>query len=360
MSDLTRILQRMIRAEGPVSVSTYMGLALGHPRHGYYQRQDPFGAAGDFITAPEISQMFGELIGLWCVRRWCAMGRPHPFMLCELGPGRGTLMADALRAARVMPEFLNAARLHLVETSQALRLRQQQAIGRDIIWHESVMELAPLPGLIIANEFFDALPIRQFQRAGDKWHERMIALDSETGRFCFSLAPAPLRDAAMLPAAMGAAPHGAIAEICPAGRGIIACVAAQLMEHGGAALIIDYGPAESAPGDSFQAVRGHAYCDPLADPGHADVTAHVDFQSLAEAAGKAGCAIDGPLAQGRFLLQLGLAARAQRLAENASRAEQDAIRAAFHRLSDPGQMGGLFKAMALRHPGLGPSPGFEV
>jgi NADH dehydrogenase [ubiquinone] 1 alpha subcomplex assembly factor 7 len=360
MNELLQHIQAIIREQGPISLATYMGLALGHPKHGYYHSQSPFGAAGDFITAPEISQMFGELIGLWCVQRWRDMGGPREFMLCELGPGRGTLMADALRAARIAPDFLDAAHLHLVETSMVLRDAQKTAIGCAATWHDSVADLPPLPALIIANEFFDALPIRQFQRTPDGWHERMVNINPDTDQLCFALSPVPVRDDAIFPAAMRTAPSGAIAELCPAGQAILESLAAHLAAYGGAALIIDYGPAKSAVGDSFQAVRGHDYCDPLQHPGHADLTAHVDFQSLATVAQAAGCQTDGPVSQGQFLLQLGLAVRAQHLAQNATPDEQHAINSEFHRLTGPDQMGNLFKALALRHPALASSPGFEV
>lgn len=358
MNELLRHIQAMIRTEGPISLSAYMGLALGHPKYGYYHSRNPFGAAGDFVTAPEISQMFGELIGLWCVQRWRDMGSPREFMLCELGPGRGTLMADALRAARIAPDFLSAMQLHLVETSLALRQCQRAGIGRAITWHDTVADLPPLPALIVANEFFDALPIRQFQRAGNGWRERMVTIDPDTDQLCFALSPSPVRDG-LLPAVMGTQPDGAIAEIRPAGQGIAAGLAAHLSGHGGAAIIIDYGPAKSAPGDSFQAVRGHGYCDPLQNPGQADLTAHVDFQALAQAARAEGCHVDGPIPQGRFLLALGLEARAARLAQNATADEQAQIKSAIHRLTAPDQMGSLFKAMALRHPAIPVSAGFE-
>lgn len=358
MTTLLHHIQATIRELGPISLATYMGLALGHPKHGYYQAQTPFGAAGDFITAPEISQMFGELIGLWCVQRWRDMGSPRAFMLCELGPGRGTLMADALRAARIAPDFLEAAQVHLVETSRNLREYQRAAIKRTVTWHDTVADLAPLPALIIANEFFDALPIRQFQRTPDGWYETMVTVHPDTDQLCFALSPVPVREDAIFPAAMRSAPAGAIAEICPAGQAIAENLSTHLVRHGGAALIMDYGAAHSTPGDSFQAVRGHEYCDPLQDPGQADLSAHVDFQSLADVAHGAGCLTDGPISQGQFLLQLGIAARAQMLAQNASPNEQQAINSAFHRLTASDQMGSLFKAMAVRHPALGPSPGF--
>ena len=359
MNPLLHQLQTMIRTEGPISLSIYMGLALGHPEHGYYHSRNPIGAAGDFITAPEISQMFGELIGLWCVQCWRDMGAPREFILCELGPGRGTLMADALRAARIAPDFLSAARLHFVETSPVLRESQQAAIKQPVIWHDGVADLPPLPALIIANEFFDALPIRQFQRMPGGWHERMIALDPQTEQLCFVLSPAPLPADGVFPEAVRSAPDGAIAEICLAARGVVAHLAKHLVEHGGAALIIDYGPSASAPGDSFQAVSGHKHVNPLCDPGAADLTAHVDFQALADAARVAGCHVDGPIAQGRFLLALGMAQRAARLAQNAPADEQAMLKSAVHRLTAPDQMGSLFKVMALRHPALAPSPGFE-
>ncbi len=360
MNPLLHHIRAIIRTEGPISLAEYMGLALGHPRYGYYQSQTPFGAAGDFITAPEISQMFGELIGLWCVQRWRDMGSPPEFILGELGPGRGALMADALRAARIAPDFLIGARVHLVETSCSLRKCQKAAITHPVIWHDHAADLPPLPALIIANEFFDALPIRQFQRMADGWHERMVAFDQESGQLCFALSPVPVRADIAFPDGMRAGPPGAIAELCLAGQGIMAGLAAHVAQHGGAALIIDYGPARSAPGDSFQAVRGHGYCDPLLNPGQADLTAHVDFQSLSDAARASGCQTDGPIPQGQFLLRLGLAARAQRLSQHASLDAQAAISSAFHRLTGSDQMGNLFKAMALRHPALGPSPGFEV
>ncbi len=360
MNALLRHIRAIIRDQGPVSLATYMGLTLGHPELGYYQRQSPFGAAGDFITAPEISQMFGELIGLWCVQRWRDMGSPSLFMLCELGPGRGTMMADALRAARVAPDFLNAAQLHLVETSRALRETQKAAIGRAVTWHDHVADLPPLPAIFIANEFFDALPIRQFQRLPGGWHERMVTIDPDTDQLCFTLSPVALGDDTVFAPALRAAAAGAIAELCPAGLAIIESLAAHICACGGAGLIIDYGPEKTAPGDSFQAVRGHSFCDPLQNPGEADLTAHVDFQSLAATAQRAGCLTDGPLPQGRFLLQLGLAMLAQRLAQNASPAEQDAIHSAFQRLTATDQMGHLFKALALRHPVLAVSPGFEA
>lgn len=360
MTELLHHIQTLIRNQGPLSLAAYMGLALGHPAHGYYQAQTPFGVAGDFITAPEISQMFGELIGLWCVQRWRDMGGPPAFTLCELGPGRGTLMADALRAARVAPDFLNAARLHLVETSISLREAQKNAIGRAATWHDSVTDLPPLPALIIANEFFDALPIRQFQRMLDGWHERMVGIHPNTDELCFVLSPVPVRSDTIFPAAMRTAPVDAVAELCPAGQAIVEYLAAHVAVHGGAALIMDYGPATSAPGDSFQAVRGHGYCDPLQNPGFADLTAHVDFQSLVCTAQGAGCMTDGPLSQGQFLQNLGLTLLAQRLAQNAAPDEQAVIRSAFHRLTAADQMGQLFKAMALRHPALAPAPGFEV
>ncbi|MCK9992961.1 MAG: NADH dehydrogenase [ubiquinone] 1 alpha subcomplex assembly factor 7 [Alphaproteobacteria bacterium] len=358
MSELLSHIQSMIRAQGPITLAAYMGLALGHPKFGYYHSQTVFGAEGDFITAPEISQMFGELIGLWCVQRWRDMGSPREFLLCELGPGRGALMADALRAAKLAPDFLDAARLHLVETSPALREKQRLAIARPIIWHDRLADLPLLPALVIANEFFDALPIHQFERAPDGWRERMVTLDPQTDQLCFALSPVPVADAAIFSAAVRTAPEGAIAEICPAGQAVMTGITGHLAEQGGAALILDYGPMLSAPGGSFQAVRGHEFCDPLQNPGMADLTAHVDFQCLAHAAARAGCQTDGPVTQGQFLLRLGMAERAQRLAQNATPPEREAIESALRRLTDPGQMGSLFKVLALRHPALTPSPGF--
>jgi NADH dehydrogenase [ubiquinone] 1 alpha subcomplex assembly factor 7 len=357
-------LARLIRAGGPITIARYMAEALGHPTHGYYRRADPLGAAGDFITAPEISQMFGELLGLWAVACWHQIGAPAPVRLVELGPGRGTLMADALRAARAAaPAFCDAAAIHLVETSPVLRARQAERLASErlaaekITWHDRLDSVPDGPMILLANEFFDALPIHQFVRRADGWHERLVDLRGEALVPVLSAAPSPA--AAALPDAIRNAPIGAVGETCPTGLAIVRGIAARLTAHGGAALIIDYGSAKSAPGDSLQAVRRHRYVDVFAEPGLADLTAHVDFAALAGTAREAGAQAHGPRPQGHFLGALGLDERARRLRANATPAQARDIEAAVRRLVDEREMGVLFKALALTGPNQSPPAGFE-
>lgn len=311
----------------------------------YYATRDPFGAAGDFTTAPEISQAFGECLGLWCAVVWEQMGRPDPVLLAELGPGRGTLMADALRAiTEVVPAFRAALRLHLVEASPRLREAQRARLGADVIWHQEIASLPPGPVLILANEFFDALPIRQFIRRGDAWVERFVA----DGAFVEH----PAQDMPPLP---GAAPEGAVQEVSEASQAVVTALAAR---PGAALLILDYGPAEGGFGDTLQAMRAHAAADPLAEPGRRDITAHVDFAALTAAARAAGAAAHGPLPQGLFLQRLGLATRAAALAR--ARPSQAAAQlSAAQRLLAPEAMGRLFKALAVCDAALPTPPGFE-
>ncbi len=368
MTPLLGILRRRIEAGGPLSVAEYMAEALGHPRHGYYASRDPLGAAGDFITAPEISQMFGELLGLWCAACWVRMGRPDPVILAELGPGRGTLVADALRAARVMPGFIAALRLHLVETSPVLRAaqaaaldtggRRGPALAEPPCWHNAAADLPDGPLLLLANEFVDALPIRQFQRGAGRWHERRIGWDESAGALRWVETVVPDGASMLIDPALAAAPEGAVAEVCLAGRALAAELGRRIADQGGAALVIDYGHAEPGTGDTFQAVHRHRFADPLAAPGEADLTAHVDFVALDGSARQAGAATHGPLPQGEFLKQLGIGERAAALRAGATPAQAAAIDAALARLTGPDQMGTLFKALAITAPGFGTPPGF--
>lgn len=354
MTPLAALLRDRIRAAGPITVAEYMAEALGHPEHGYYRKKDPLGAAGDFVTAPEISQMFGEIIGLWCVAVWQTMGAPNPFNLVELGPGRGTLMADLLRAARLMPDFGAAADVHLVETSLPLRRAQRAALGdRRVRWHDAFSEVPRAPTLLIANEFFDALPIRQFEHVGGDWHERLI--DHGDDGFEFVTGPPVPPD--VVPAGLRAAQDGAVAESCPAGCALAAEIGRHVAGDGGAALVIDYGPSRSGHGDSLQAVRGHRYQPPLAAPGEADLTAHVDFQALAEAAAPA--VSHGPVDQGLWLRRLGIEVRTATLAR-ANPAKAAEIAVACRRLIAPSEMGTLFKVLALAEPSLPVLPGFAA
>ena len=316
----------------------------------YYATREPFGAQGDFTTSPEISQAFGECLGAWAAVVWDMMGRPAPFLLAEIGPGRGTLMADALRAvAQAMPEFHTAARVHLVEASPRLRAMQAARLGAAVTaWHDDIGTLPAGPAIILANEFFDALPIRQFIRRGDSWRERAVA----EGAFV----EIETEDAPPLPAD---APEGAIQEVSEPSRAIARALAERLAAQGGAFLTLDYGPAERGFGDSLQAIRDHAYANPLAEPGTVDLTAHVDFSAIARAAREAGAAVHGPLPQGLFLQRLGLATRAAMLASNTP-ARAGELLSAAQRLLAPEAMGRLFKALCLCHPNLPTPPGFEA
>ncbi len=348
MTELAELIARRIRATGPLTVAEFMAEALQHPRLGYYVTRDPLGAKGDFVTAPEISQIFGELIGLWCTDTWARIGRPDPALLAELGPGRGTLMADALRALAVAAEFRTALRLHLVETSPALRSLQAQALAAAApAWHDRLDTLPPGPLLLVANEFLDALPIRQFERRATGWHERRIGLAADGAGFAFVSDPAPSATAALVPHSLAAAPPGSIAEVCPAALALAAAIGERLKHSGGAALFIDYGHSASACGDTLQAVRGHAYHPALRDPGSADLTSHVDFAAFAAAARAAGARVHGPVTQRDFLRALGIEARAARLRERATPAQAATIESSVHRLIDGAEMGTLFKVIAL-------------
>ena len=355
MTPLAAAIRERIRRDGPLSIAAYMELCLSHPAHGYYRRGRPIGAAGDFVTAPEVSQMFGELVGLWCAAVWQAMGAPRPVRLVELGPGRGTLLADALRAAKTVPGFRDAIEVHLIESSDTLRAEQAERLGdARPAWHERFETVPAGPVLAIANEFFDALPIRQFERVGDGWRERVVTLDSSEG-LGFAAAGAPRAEESGL----GAAPAGSIVERAPAREALAAALARRIAAEGGAALIVDYGHARPGLGDTLQAVRRHRPHGVLDDPGSADLTAHVDFSALARAARGAGAAAFGPVPQGEFLRALGIEARAARLRQNASAGQREAIDSALRRLTGNHAMGALFKALAIAHPASGVPPGFE-
>jgi NADH dehydrogenase [ubiquinone] 1 alpha subcomplex assembly factor 7 len=339
-TELGQLIARRIALTGPISIADFMAEALGHPRLGYYRRALPVGAAGDFTTAPEISQMFGELIGAWLAERWLAMGAPSPVQLIELGPGRGTLMADALRATRGAPGFHAALRLHLIDTNAPLRAEQQRALGGFApAWHERFDEVPPGPALIVANEFFDALPVRQFQRTAQGWRERMVGLAPDGEALVSALAPGATPFARYLPHA----PEGAHAEIGEAGRALATAIGARLTRDGGWALIVDYGY-DSGAGASLQAVRGHQGVGILDRPGETDLSAHVDFAALAAAA---RAPTFGPIGQGDFLLRLGILRRAESLKARANESQRAAIDAALARLIDPDQMGTLFRVLAV-------------
>ncbi len=361
-SPLEAEIRRLIAATGALPVSQYVSLCLTHPEHGYYVTRDPFGASGDFVTAPEISQMFGELIGLWAAAAWKALGAPENVRLVELGPGRGTLMRDALRATHVMPQFRNAIVVHLVEASPTLEAIQREtlsAAGVFVHWHRELSEVPSGPLIAVANEFFDALPVHQMVRQSDGWHERTVGLDA-SGNFAFGVAPAatPQFDR-VLPRTLREAPAGSIFEWR---ADTLVLDLARRVREGGAALIVDYGHYPSGIGDTLQAMRGHSFADPLAAPGSADITAHVDFDALARAAESIGTAVHGPVTQRDFLLHLGIEARAQALKAAASGERRAEIDAALARLTQTGRtgMGELFKVIALSDPSAGPLPAFEA
>ena len=343
MTPLADILVRRIRQQGPIRLADYMAECLLHPDHGYYTRAEPFGAGGDFITAPEISQMFGEMSGLCLAQAWLDQGAPAPFTLAELGPGRGTLMADVLRATRGVPGFHAALRLHLVEASPRLRAAQAAALPDHApVWLDRVDDLPEAPLFLIANEFFDALPIRQFTRHAAGWQETMVTVQDD--RLALALAPpSPL---AVLAPRLADTHPGDVVEICPAAASVTASIAARIGRHGGAALLIDYGGWTSL-GDTFQALQSHAPVDPMAAPGRADLTAHVDFAPLAAAAATAGAAVSGLTPQGDWLLRLGMGQRAETLAARLQGAARDTHMAAFRRLTAADEMGTLFKVLGL-------------
>lgn len=346
MTPLAKQLAGEIAAHGPLTVAEYMSRCLCDPEFGYYITQDPFGAAGDFVTAPEISQVFGELIGLWAVDLWLQMGQPVPLNLVELGPGRGTLLTDALRASRTVPGFAGAVRVHLVETSPRLRSIQATALSAaQPVWHDSTDSLPGGPLIVIANEFFDALPIHQYVRGADGWYERLIALDAGGGLSFQRAAPR-----AQIPADT----PGDVIERSPARAAVMDFLCRRIKRHRGAALIVDYGPAVSAPGDTLQAVRAHQPVPVLESAGVCDITSHVHFDHLAARAG-AGLSLHGPVTQRHFLLHLGAVQRASELRRHATPSQLEAIDTAIHRLIEPGQMGTLFKALAVASSGLTPS-----
>ncbi|GAA4118293.1 class I SAM-dependent methyltransferase [Aminobacter aganoensis] len=350
---MTRLKQRisgLIAASGPIAVADYMALCLFDPADGYYTTRQPFGAAGDFTTAPEISQMFGELVAVWLYAAWQAAGSPQDAVLAEIGPGRGTLMKDMLRVLhRLDPAFTTD--VAMIETSPQLQDVQKQTLaasGANIAWHDSVATLPRAPLFIVGNELFDAIPTRQFVRTGAAWHERVVGT-AEDGQLAFVAGPATI-EAALLPKNAGKAPEGAIFEFAPARTATMEAIAERIAASGGAGLFFDYGHLEPGIGDTLQALREHKYDDVLAHPGEADLTSHVDFAALAAAARLHG--LDAHMAtQGEFLLALGLLERAGRLGASADEAARERIGGEVERLAGPDAMGTLFKVLAVASAG---------
>ncbi|WP_054007012.1 class I SAM-dependent methyltransferase [Cypionkella psychrotolerans] len=348
MTPLAELLIQRIQATGPITLADYMAECLLHPQHGYYSTRDPFGAAGDFTTAPEISQMFGELLGLCLAQTWLDQGAPTRFTLAELGPGRGTLMADVLRATKRVPGFHVAAQVLLVEASATLRKRQRITLADHTVQWADHLAPGETPLYLLANEFFDALPIRQFTKAPQGWEETLIGVGN-----------GQLTMGKSAPAAISQLDHrltdtkpGDIVEICPAAAPIMQTIAAQIETHGGAALILDYGDWTSH-GDTFQALKAQSFTDPLVEPGEADLTAHVDFAALA-----AACTSHAYTTQGQLLTALGIRKRAVQLGLKLTGDALVQHNAATHRLTAPEEMGRLFKALAITPSHAPKPPGF--
>ena len=320
----------------------YMSLCLGHPRYGYYMARDPFGEQGDFVTAPEVSQMFGDLIGVWCVAAWTAMGQPPAFNLVELGPGRGTLISDMLRTVRkAAPEFARAVSVHLVETSPVLRLAQRQVLGGNVIWHDQMEAVPAGPMIVVANEFFDAIPIRQFEKRAGRWHERVMGL--EDGKLVMGQIEGD-------PGSQGR--DGDIIEFAPARTAIARHIGERLRYSPGAALVIDYGHLSTAPGDTLQAMRQHGFVSIADRPGESDLTSHVDFEALGNALSQGGALAMPPITQRAFLLAMGLQQRNEMLSAKADPATRAKLQRQMTRLAGDDQMGNLFKVLAAVSPGI--------
>jgi NADH dehydrogenase [ubiquinone] 1 alpha subcomplex assembly factor 7 len=361
-SPLQSEIKGLIRSTGPMPVWRYMELCLMHPQYGYYLSRDPLGREGDFTTAPEVSQMFGELLGLWAASVWKVMGSPPLLRLIEIGPGRGTMMADALRALRVLPPLFQALSIHLVEVNPVLREKQKEMLSgsHEISWHDTIDEVPEGPSVIFANEYFDVLPIHQMVKRETGWHERTVELDGN-GKMVFGTAiePVPYFET-LLPPLVRAAPVGAVFEWRPDAE--IMKIASRVRDQDGAALIIDYGHIRSDAGDTFQAIARHSYTDPLKNPGLADLTAHVDFQALVRAAENIGARVHGPVPQGDFLRRLGIETRAVSLMAKASHEVSEDIAGALKRLVEGGSggMGQMFKVLAISEPNLTTLAGFTV
>ena len=358
MTPLAVIIRDKIVGHGPISIADYMALALAHPEHGYYIKRDPFGLRGDFITAPEISQIFGEMIGVWCAQIWMQMGA-GPISIVELGPGRGTLMADMLRATKSVAGFHESITIHMVETSPTLAHVQYMLLRElhpRVEWLENASELPPSRTLLIANEFFDALPIKQYVMTDAGMRERRVAWNEALGSFEFVLGDAGL----MLAKFGNAIPAGTVMEHSSMSRSVMRQLAVHIRAHGGAGLIIDYGYLGEAHHDTLQALKNHLFHPVLTEPGDADITAHVDFMSLMEIARDAGNAVPGLITQGEFLVRMGAQLRLEMLLRQATTEQREPLVTGLQRLISPQAMGDLFKVMAFTHDARLELPAFSI
>lgn len=358
MSGLKEIFRNRIESTGPIPLDEFMADALMHPEYGYYQKGKTFGKEGDFITAPEISQMFGELIGLWCIDTWVKMGTPSSFNLIELGPGNGTLMSDILRSSKLVPEFGNSVKIHLVEASKQLTQTQQANLSSyKVNWHTQINEdLLSVPFILIGNEFLDALPIKQFVFTSGEWRERKVSLVNNEFAFVNEEIKQPDLPSYIQESEKPA--EGTIAEHNAAAASIVENISDALVKVGGAALFIDYGYIKSQFGDSFQSLRKHNFSNPLENPGEADLTSHVNFDLLSDIAKATGCAVSPIANQGRFLERLGIEARTVALSQKATAGQKEKLAADLKRLTSQSEMGTLFKVMALHQKLQAPPEGF--
>ncbi|MBI1272594.1 MAG: class I SAM-dependent methyltransferase [Alphaproteobacteria bacterium] len=354
---LAPIIKRMIAAQGYITIAQFMELVLQHPEYGYYRKHDPIGKRGDFITAPEISQMFGELIGLWFANAWEKCGRPDPFVLLELGPGRGTMMEDMLRAASRMPGFAAAMQLFLLDSNETLRAMQTEKLGGyNPRWIDDLEEIPALPLCVMANEFFDSLPIRQFELTDEGWSERVIAY--EGGELCFALMQ-PDEATTLLLQGRKITKLGTVIEINPVAQDVLRKLSHHIATHRGAGLFVDYGYSEPPGRNTFQAQANHEVISPFERLGDADLTAHVDFAALRRAVDAGGAQVRGMVSQGMFLHQLGVEVRAKQLWVQASNEQREEIEVALHRLVSPSQMGVLFKVLGIADAAMPHLPGFD-
>jgi len=356
-------LQRHIRSSGPMSVAHYMTLCMLDPNDGYYPTRDPIGAGADFITAPEISQMFGELIGIWLISAWENAGKPSQLHLAELGPGKGTMMSDILRAARAVPDFSTALQVHFIEVSAALIAVQAKTLGSfatPLRWSDSLADTGQGPLLVVANEYLDCLPVRQFIRQQGSWFERLVDCDEDDG-FQFVLDPTPLSPASLelIPPDLRGASDDSLVEVRPGLADLFSMLAERAKTDPVAALFIDYGPVVSELGDTLQAVRAHKKVNPLLQPGDVDLTTRVDFAELARTARAFGFEVAGPTSQRAWLQQMGLLERAAALSATDT-PQRAKIARQIHRLTDADEMGVLFQCLAIGTPGTKLSVGFDV
>ncbi|KXF76733.1 ATP synthase subunit beta [Paramesorhizobium deserti] len=344
---LKQRLVRQIETTGPISVAEYMAACLGDREAGYYTTREPFGREGDFITAPEVSQMFGELIGVWCAGAWEALGKPKDAVLCEIGPGRGTLMADMLRTLRqIAPDFLRSARITMVETSPRLAEIQREKLKNQpvsIEWHREIEDIPEGPLILVANELFDALPIRQYVKVNGCFVERLVT--TRNAELCFTAGAGSI-DTALLPDGHTRAPEGAIFEVAPARTALMQRIVERIAASRGGALLIDYGHLEAGLGDTLQAISKHEFQGVFEKPGEADLTSHVDFAALAATARAFSCRT-GAMTQGDFLIAMGLLNRAGQLGADKDEVFREQIRNDVERLAGPDQMGTLFKVLCV-------------